>query len=590
MSRKTQTKRKSSSKAKVRSKRATKRKPASGSSAAAKSSAKKPATKKSTTRKTSAKKSASKRSPAKKASDRSLAARAKASGPIEMAGAMIHEQRLDNGLQVLIAERHADPVVAVMLYYRVGSKDERGREAGISHFLEHMMFKGTPVYGKGMLDRTTTSLGGQNNAFTGNDHTAYWYEFASDRWETALALESDRMKHLLLEPSEFDAEREVVLEELSMGEDEPWRVLARRVEQRLFDRHPYGRPIIGFIDSLRGMTPEDMREYHRRFYQPGNALLIVAGDVDPAEARERVEAHFGEIPAETDRDAGAELLPPLEEPFGEQRLEMNWPDRASRLMILWRTEPAGTLADTALDLAMTILTSGRNARLQRDLVLDRGLATSVSASNDTRVESGAFWLMAEAAEGVEPEALEAALLEHIERLATELVSPKELTRARQILLASEAHDAETTSDLAEEIGGWGIDIDWRLAFDGGARHEAVEPSDLRETVARLLSRSRRVVGWCLPAESEEEAPASARAASAKRAPRAKAAGKRASAKKATQKRAVAKKSASKKSPARKSTTKKSTSKRSSARKSTAKKSSARKSSSRKATTKRGGGQ
>ncbi len=498
---------------------------------------------------------------------------------------MVHEQRLANGLQVLIAERHADPVVAVMLYYRVGSKDERGREAGISHFLEHMMFKGTPVYGKGMLDRTTTSLGGQNNAFTGNDHTAYWYEFASDRWETALALESDRMKHLLLDPGEFDAEREVVLEELSMGEDEPWRVLARRVEQRLFDRHPYGRPIIGFKDSLRGMTPEDMREYHRRFYQPGNALLIVAGDVDPAEARDRVEAHFGGIPAETDRDAGAELLPPLEEPFGEQRLEMTWPDRASRLMILWRTEPAGTPADTALDLVMTILTSGRNARLQRDLVLDRGLATSVSASNDTRVESGAFWLMAEASEGVEPAALEAALLEHIERLATELVSAKELTRARQILLASEAHDAETTSDFAEEIGGWGIDIDWRLAFDGGARHEAIEPSDLRDTVARLLSRSRRVVGWCLPAESEAEKSKSARSAGAKRNPRAKAARKRPSAKKAS----------SKKSTARKSTTKRATSKKGTSKKSAAKKSSTRKSNSRKATpkratTKRGGGQ
>ena len=560
MSRKAQTKRTSSQKA--RSKKSTKRKPSSrkatkrtagtkGAAGAAKPSGsrgsatrkatpkkaakKRAVTKKAVTKKAAAKKSTAKRKSAKQASPKKAArrktrstkrpasksgsrkkvvaqrgsavaslkqSRSKSADPVRLAGATIHEQHLENGLQVLIAERHADPVVAVMLYYRVGSKDERGSEAGISHFLEHMMFKGTPVYGKGMLDRTTTSLGGQNNAFTGNDHTAYWYEFAADRWETALALESDRMRHLLLEPGEFDAEREVVLEELSMGEDEPWRVLARRVEQRLFDRHPYGRPIIGFRDSLNGMTPEDMREYHRRFYHPGNALLLVAGDVDPTEAFDRVQDHFGAIAAESTSERGAELLPPLEEPFGEQRLEMTWPDRAKRLMILWRTEPAGEFADAALDLAMTVLTSGRNSRMQRDLVLDRGLAASVSASNDTRVDSGAFWLMAEASEEVAPEALEAAVLEHIERLATDLVSTKEMTRARRMLMAAEAQDAETTSDLAEEIGGWGIDLDWRIAFDGGVRHAEVDAEGLRETVARLLSRPRRVIGWCLPEQGE----------------------------------------------------------------------------------------
>ncbi len=419
---------------------------------------------------------------------------------VALAGAQIHEHTLENGLRVLIVERHADPVVAVMLYYRVGSKDEREHESGVSHFLEHMMFKGTDSFGKGMLDRTTTSLGGQNNAFTGNDHTAYWYEFAADRWERALLLEADRMQNLLLDPVEFQSEREVVLEELSMGEDEPWRVLARRVEARLFDRHPYGRPIIGFRDTLRGMAPNDMREYYRRFYHPGNSVLLVCGDVEPRSALESIRTHFGAIPSGPARETVEAVRPELEEPFGEQRLEMRWPDRAKRLLILWRTVTAGTPEDAALDLAMTILTTGRNSRLQRKLVLDGALATSVSASNDTRVESGAFWLMAEGAEKVDLATLEAAVLAELELLGREGPTAKELTRARQILLSSEAHDAETTTDLAEELGGWAIDVHWNRAFDGGRRHAAVTAKQLREVVTKYLSKDRRVVGWCLPAE------------------------------------------------------------------------------------------
>ena len=154
------------------------------------------------------------------------------------AGARVQEHRLDNGLQVLLAERNGDPVVAVVLAYRAGSRDETEREAGVSHFLEHMMFKGTGRLKRGEVDRITAQLGGQNNAFTSHDHTAYWFEFASDRWETALDIEADRMLNLSLDPSEFESERAVVLEELSMGEDEPWTQLARRVEAAVFPRHP----------------------------------------------------------------------------------------------------------------------------------------------------------------------------------------------------------------------------------------------------------------------------------------------------------------------------------------------------------------
>ncbi len=185
-----------------------------------------------------------------------------------------------------------------MLWYRVGARNETEKEAGVSHFLEHMMFKGSARYGKGDIDRITTTLGGTNNAFTTADHTAYWFEFASDRWESALEIEADRMRALLLDPAEFEAEKQVVLEELAQGEDDPWRVLSQEVQSALFPRHPYRRPVIGYADTLKALSVAEMRDYYERFYHPGNAVLVVSGDIEPARALDdRAAALLGSIPA-----------------------------------------------------------------------------------------------------------------------------------------------------------------------------------------------------------------------------------------------------------------------------------------------------
>jgi zinc protease len=421
-----------------------------------------------------------------------------AASPALRGGAQIHERRLRNGLRLLVAERHLDPVVAVVLFYQVGSRDESEREAGLSHFLEHMMFKGSKQFGKGAVDDLTCALGGQNNAFTSYDHTAYWFEFASDRWEQALEIEADRMAGLLLEPQEFDAEREVVLEELAMGDDDPWGVLHKRVEAALFQRHPYGRPIIGSAHSLRGLAPADMREYQRRFYSPSNATLVVGGDVTVAQVERAARKHFG-------RFAAAPLparpfAAPLEEPSGPVRLELRWPDPGRRLCLAWPTVPVGTADDDCLDVILTVLTSGRRARLQRRLVLDHSLATGVSASNDTRVGGGAFWLMIDAAQGAEPAAVEAAVDEELARLATERLGVRELRRALAMLESSEAHEAESVSDLATELGSFAVDADWRIALDAGRRLQAIDAERVRDCASRLLQPRRRVLGWCLPEE------------------------------------------------------------------------------------------
>lgn len=427
----------------------------------------------------------------------------------EADGARVLEYHLANGLRVLLVERHLDPVVAVMTWYPVGARNETEREAGVSHFLEHMMFKGSERFGKGQVDLVTTTLGGSNNAFTSADHTAYWFEFASDRWEKALEIEADRMRGLLLDAKEFEAEKAVVLEELAMGEDDPWRNLTQEVGHHLFPRHPYRRPVIGYADTLRVLKLEEMRDYYRRFYHPGNATLVVCGDFDVAEALALVAKHFASIPRGVEYAQADCPRPVVIEPKGERRLALTWDDPASRLCIAWPTSVVGSDDDHVLDVVSILLTGGRLSRLYRKLVLGSAIATSISTHNDTRRETGSFWVFAELAQGRDKVELERAIDAELARLAKEPVPAPELARAKKTILAGEAYDRETVSDFAEEIGEFATDLAWKDAFTTDARIRKVTAKDVRECVARLLVAKRRVLGWSLPEKSAKRVASSA---------------------------------------------------------------------------------
>ncbi|MDA0947805.1 MAG: pitrilysin family protein [Planctomycetota bacterium] len=413
-------------------------------------------------------------------------------------GARLHEHRLRNGLRVLLVERHADPVVTSLLWYDAGARDEAPHEAGVAHFLEHMMFKGTRRHGKGQVDAITTQLGGSNNAFTSYDHTAYWFELSSDRWETALELEADRMRGLRLDEAEFRSEKAVVLEELAMGRDNPWRRLGQEVGEALYGRHPYGRPIIGFRDTLEPMGVDLMRSWYERTYHPGRATLVLCGGLNPRQALARVREHFGDLPA------GPEAPPleraPLREPEGERRLTVRWDDPAQRLTMAWRTAPVGTDEDFDLDLIEALLTGGRLSRLHRRLVLQEGLATFVSGTSDTRVEAGAFWLSVETVPGADPAAVERVVEEELHRLAHERIPASELKRVKATVRSGDAYEAETVTDLAELVGSLAVDADWRLLLDLEERRSAVTAKRVQSTLRRLFVPERRVVGWSLPEE------------------------------------------------------------------------------------------
>jgi len=419
-----------------------------------------------------------------------------------LCGATISEHRLRNGLRVLIAERHLDPVVAAMIFYRVGSRHERPEEAGLSHFLEHMMFKGTARLGKGEVDRITTCLGGSNNAFTTPDYTAYWFELASDRWESALEIEADRMQGLLLDAAEFEAEKAVVLEELAMGLDNPWSRLSRAVQEILFGRHAYARPVIGYADILERADPEQMRAYYTRFYQPANATIVLCGDLRPGPALNHVRKHLGALRGSVVPDA-APYQPAPPEPDGERRVQLSWDDPTARMIMAWPTTSVGTDVDFALDILSTVLTAGRLSRLYRSMVLEKGLATSITASNDTRAEGGAFWLYAEAAPGVAPTDLERAIDDELGQLHKSLVRAPEMKRALALLVAGAAAEGETVSDLAEHIGSYAMDAEWTLTLELSERRKKVTAQDLRRVVREYLGSKRRVVGWSLPESSRQ---------------------------------------------------------------------------------------
>lgn len=431
------------------------------------------------------------------------------------------EAVLPSGMRVIVGERHTDPVAAVLVFYGVGSVHEPEEIAGVSHFLEHMMFKGTERVGKGEVDRLTALLGGQNNAFTGKDHTGYWFEFASDRWEQALAIEADRMTNLALDAQEFEAEREVVLEELAMGLDDPWRALSQDVETAACGEHPYGRPIIGTKESVEAISREAMFAHYRRAYAPGNATVVVCGDVERDAVFAKVASAFG-----AELRQGDELLTPLPEPEPFEsvlvappdvsiagvadagsnaggprvahRITRRWPDDGKRLCICWPGARCGDDDDFALDFVQTILTGGRNATLTRALVVDGDLATYVSTANDARARGGLFWLFAQASESARPEELEGAIEAQVHRLATDGPTAPEMERALGILISGDAFEQESVSDVAEQLGGFAVDADWRMALDGGERHRAVTAERVRAVCERLLASRRATVGWSLP--------------------------------------------------------------------------------------------
>ena len=336
----------------------------------------------------------------------------------------IIEHQLINGLKVLTKEVHAAPVASSYIWYKVGSRNERPGLTGVSHWVEHMLFKGTPKFSKEELGRFIEGNGGRWNAFTSNDYTAYYETLPADKIEAALALESDRMQNSVFDPEEVEAERTVILSEREGYENTPQFVLREEVQATAYKAHPYQWGIIGWPSDLKTMTRDDLYNYYRQCYVPNNATLVLVGDFDTPDLMKQVETHFGPL-APGESITGPSTIEP--EQRGERRVTVRKEGTLAYVAIVYHIPAAGHPDFYPLEVISTVLSMGKTSRFYR-AVVDKQLATSAYFYPDFSKDAGLAWTFAEAQVNVDPATLEKALLEQIDRIQNDPLTEAEWKR------------------------------------------------------------------------------------------------------------------------------------------------------------------
>lgn len=366
-----------------------------------------------------------------------------------------YETTLKNGLKVVVKEDHRAPVVAHMVWYRVGSMDEVDGTSGVAHLLEHMMFKGTPKVGAGEFSKRVAAAGGRDNAFTSQDYTAYFQQIPKEKLGEMMALEADRMRHLNVDPKEFAQEIKVVMEERRLRtEDNPQSLLFEQANATAFQAHPYRRPIIGWMSDLESMTASDARAWYDQWYVPNNATLVVSGDVRHQDVFKLAARHYGAMQPRALPSRKPQIEP---EQKGMRRLTVKGPADLPLLLLGWKApkvdKVGGPVEPFALEMLAAILDGHEAARLSRNLVREQRIATSVGVDYDSLGRGPAmFYLYGSPAEGHSPEALEKALRQELTSIARDGVSEAELKRAKAQLIAAQIYKLDSVFGQAMEIG------------------------------------------------------------------------------------------------------------------------------------------
>lgn len=412
---------------------------------------------------------------------------------------------LSNGMRVIVVPDHRAPVVTHMVWYRVGAADEPPGVSGIAHFLEHLMFKSTEKIATGEFSKIISRLGGQDNAFTGHDVTAYFQRVAKDRLPRVMEMEADRMVNLRLEDKEVLTERQVILEERrSRVENSPAAILDEQMNAALFLSHPYGLPVIGWEHEMAKLTRQDALDFYKRFYAPNNAILVVTGDVTPAEVRELAERTYGAIPANPNVMARPR---PQEPPHrAPRRVDLKDPRAGKpswqRLYLAPSYNTAEPGEAEALDLLMKIAASGATSRIYRRLVVDQKVASSAGGwySGAAR-DSGKISVYAVPADGVALTAVENAVDQVLADIKANGVTAEELERAKKLYLAEYVYETDNQATLARRYG-WALTVG-RSVEDiekWPERLAKVTLEDVLKAARKHLDIRRSVTGTLVPGE------------------------------------------------------------------------------------------
>jgi zinc protease len=416
-------------------------------------------------------------------------------------GVPVSEFHLANGLDVVVIPDHRTPVVTHMIWYRVGSADEPRGRAGIAHFLEHLMFKGTRAHPDGEFSRLVAELGGEENAFTSNDFTAYFQRVAKEHLGTMMDMEADRMRGLELAETMVASERDVVLEERRMRTDAvPASQLGEAMTAALFVNHPYGAPVIGWKGEIEKLDRNDALGFYRRFYAPNNAILVVAGDATAEEVRRLAEATYGKVEAEPGIAKRARPQEPA--PVAARKLVLA--DERVRQPTLQRMYLVPSYATAkpgeaeALEVVAQALGAHTTGRLYKRLILDRKVAVGASAwYSGTALDDHMFGFYAVPAEGVSLEELEQALDDMLAEVSRDGLAEAEIARAKTRLVAEAVYRRDSQSSLARHFGAGlttGLSVAKILAWPDAIA--AVGEAEIHDCW-RWLEKKRSVTGYLI---------------------------------------------------------------------------------------------
>lgn len=429
-------------------------------------------------------------------------------GLMAPAYATVTERMLGNGLKVIVKEDHRAPVVVQQVWYRAGSMDESYGVTGVAHVLEHMMFKGTANVPAGQFSKRIASLGGRENAFTSRDYTAYFQTLPADKLEAAMALESDRMANLVLDPTAFAKELDVVKEERRLRtEDNPQSLLYEQLMATALSEHPYRHPVIGWMNDLLNLQVDDARAWYGRWYAPNNATLVVAGDVDPEVVFALAEKYYGVLPR---RAVPARKALREPEPKGGKQVEVRAPAKLPVVVLSWPaprlTDPANSAHATpasepyALEILAGVLDGNGSARLPHSLIQVQRIAQSVNTGYDAVARGPAqFMISITPAEGHSIEAVTVALKHELQRVADAGVSAAELDRVKAQVLAGQVFQQDSLFYQAMQIGEWeSVGLSWRDREARYAGLRAVTSADVQAVAKKYLQDTRLTVARLEP--------------------------------------------------------------------------------------------
>ncbi len=407
------------------------------------------------------------------------------------------EHMLDNGMKIVVREDHRAPVMVSQVWYRVGSSYEHAGVTGVSHVLEHLMFKGTPKVPSGEFSKLIANYGGSENAFTSYDYTGYYQVMSANNLPLSLELEADRMTNAIMPDDEFAKEIEVVKEERRLRtDDKPNSVAYERFMAAAYLSSGYHNPVIGWMHDLNNMTAQDARDWYKKWYVPNNAILVVVGDVKATEVFELAARYFGPIPA------GQIPKRPLNKEVagnGERRLSVDIPAKVPTLYIGYNTPGINTAEDPndiyALRMLGGVLDGGYSARIETEMVRNQRIATSAGAGyGGFSLGDSLFYLSGIPADNYSIKQLEEAFEQQIERLQTELAQPEELERVKAQIISGLVYQQDSISSQANQIGRMeAIGRSWKEADAMVEKLSAITPEQIQAVARKYLVDANKTV-------------------------------------------------------------------------------------------------